>query len=56
VFLGRKLGYNKVMKLPLFGDYAQVHRDDVITNTMAERTVGALALGPVGNIQSGYSF
>jgi hypothetical protein len=47
VFLGRKLDYNKDIKLS-FGDYAQVHQDDVITNTMAERTVGALALGPIG--------
>jgi hypothetical protein len=52
VFLGRKLDYNKDIKLS-FGDYAQVHQDDVITNTMAERTVGALALGPMGNIQGG---
>jgi hypothetical protein len=55
VFLGRKLDYNKDMKLS-FGDYAQVHQDDIITNTMAERTVGALALGPMGNIQGGYRF
>ena len=34
----------------------QVHQDDAITNTMAERTVGALALGPVGNVQGGYRF
>ncbi len=55
VFLGRKLDYNKDMKLS-FGDYAQVHQGDIITNTMAERTVGALALGPMDNIQGGYRF
>ncbi len=56
VFLRRKLDYNKDIKLS-FGDYAQVHQDDVITNTMAERrAVGALALGPMGNIQGGYRF
>ena len=37
-----------------FGTYAQVHEDH--DNTMATRTVGAIALRPTGNAQGGYLF
>ncbi len=55
LFLGRKVDYNRDCRIA-FGDYVQVHQEDEITNTMAERTVGAIALGPVGNVQGGYRF
>ena len=47
------MDYNKHCKIP-FGDYAQVY--DNTDNTMAERTVGAICLGPSGNLQGGYNF
>jgi hypothetical protein len=55
MFTGVKVDVSKQAKL-CFGDYVQVHEDDMITNTMKERTVGALCLGPSGNVQGGYIF
>ena len=37
-----------------FGSYVQTHEDH--DNSMASRTVGAIALGPTGNTQGGYYF
>lgn len=55
MFLGRKIDVNIECRLQ-FGVYVQVHEDDVITNTMKARTVGAIALGPAGNLQGSYNF
>lgn len=52
---GRKLDFQKDCLLK-FGAYVQVHEDDMITNTMKERTLGAIALGPAGNVQGSYNF
>jgi hypothetical protein len=52
---GRKLDFHKDCLLK-FGEYVQVHEDDMITNTMKERTLGAIALGPAGNVQGSYNF
>ena len=38
----------------LFGEYAQTYEDT--TNTMVERTVGSIALGPSRNLQGGVRF
>ncbi len=48
------LDYKAVCKLP-FGSYAQVHKDQMITNTMDPRTTGAITLGPA-NMNGGYKF
>lgn len=55
VFTGRKLNAAKDCALP-FGAYVQVHLDAPVTNTMAARTVGAIALRPTGNEQGSYMF
>jgi hypothetical protein len=50
---GVTLDYNKHFQV-IFGEYAQVFEGT--DNTMKERTVGAIALGPTGNLQGGVSF
>jgi hypothetical protein len=55
MFSGRKIDYAKECKLE-FGAYVQASEDLIVTNTNAPRTVGALALGPIGNEQGGYNF
>eukprot|EP00957_Ditylum_brightwellii_P011842 892593-Ditylum_brightwellii.AAC.1 len=37
-----------------FGAYAQTHEEG--SNDMSERTLGAISLGPVGNVQGSYKF
>jgi hypothetical protein len=55
IFLGRKLDYSRDCQLP-FGQYVQTHEDADITNSMRERTIGAIAIGPAGNLQGAYNF
>jgi hypothetical protein len=45
----------KHCKIP-FGAYAQVHADAQNNSAMISRTVGAISLGPTGNIQGTYKF
>ena len=52
---GKKLDLKKSCKLH-FGAYAQVHKDRNVTNTLEERTQGAICLGPTGNLQGAYNF
>jgi hypothetical protein len=47
---GVVLDYNLHFQV-IFGEYAQTYK--VTTNNMKERTVGAIALGPTGNLQGG---
>ena len=51
---GRKVDYKSVLRAP-FGAYAQVTVRNV-NNSMAPRTVGAIALLPVGNESGSYKF
>ena len=53
ILTGVKMDFNKHCRLP-FGDYAQVY--DTTDNTMQERTVGSICLGPSYNLQGGYNF
>ena len=53
IMTGVKLDYNKHCKYQ-FGQYVQTHEQT--DNTMMERTIGALALRPVGNIQGSWYF
>jgi hypothetical protein len=54
-FTGIKVDYKRDAKIG-FGDYVQVHEFDEIKNTMKERTLGAISLGPVGNVQGTCKF
>ena len=47
------LDYNLHFQV-IFGEYA--HTYEATTNTTKSRTVGALALGPTGNLQGGVRF
>ncbi len=49
----QKLDFKTICKLP-FGSYTQVHEDLSITNTIEPRTVGAINLGPTGNVQGAH--
>ena len=50
-----KLDYSKYFRFP-FGSYVQVHDKTSPTNSPTARTVGAITLGPTGNLQGGYKF
>ena len=50
---GVKLDYNKHFKV-IPGEYAQTFEG--LDNTMKEQTIGAIALGPAGNLQGGVQF
>lgn len=52
---GRKMDFKRDCSLK-FGSYVQVYEEDLVTNTLKERTLGAISLGPVGNIQGSYNF
>ena len=47
---GIKLDYSKHCRLP-FGSYVQVYDEPSPTNAPTARTVGAITLGPTGNLQ-----
>jgi hypothetical protein len=55
LFTGIKVDYDRDCKVG-FGEYCQVYMEDTITNTLKERTTGAISLGPVGNLQGSYHF
>ena len=52
---GIKLDYSKHCLLPI-DEYVQVHDEPIPTNSPTARTVGAITLGPTGNLQGGYKF
>ena len=51
IMMGEHVDYNRHCKYE-FGDYLQTHEPH--DNTMAARTVGAIALRPTGNSQGGF--
>jgi len=55
ILLGRKVDAGLDYALS-FGQYVQVHEEDVVTNTMKSRTEGALALKPDDNAVGSWSF
>ena len=55
IITGSQLDYRKHCRLP-FGAYVQAHEDSNPTNTQTARTIGAIALGPTGNLQGSYEF
>ena len=50
---GETLDYKKYLCLQL-GQYFQVHKEDSPRNSLATRTIGAICLGPSGNLQGGF--
>ena len=52
---GKTLDWKKSCNLHL-GAYTQVHKDRNVTNTLGERTQGAICLGPTDNLQGTYNF
>jgi hypothetical protein len=50
---GTSLDYSKHCKVP-FGAYVETHEENSPTNTMSERTRGAVCLGPSANFQGSY--
>jgi hypothetical protein len=55
IMTGTTLDYNKHCRLP-FGAYVETHEENDPTNTMAERTIGVICLGPTANFQGSYNF
>lgn len=55
IFTGKKIDFKTDCKTE-FGAYCQVHEDNEVTNSMASRVTGAIALGPTGNAQGSYKF
>ena len=53
IILNRKINFNAHCRVE-FGDYVQTHEEH--DNSMATRTIGAIATRPTGNIQGGYYF
>ena len=54
IMTGKSLDLKKSFKLHS-GANAQVHEDRNVTNTLEERTQGAIFLGPTGNLQGTYN-
>ena len=52
---GTKLDY-KIYCQTEFGQYVQTHEDTTPRNSIAERTQGAICLGPTGNLQGSHYF
>lgn len=52
---GKKIDFKRDCRVE-FGAFCQVNEDDSVTNTMKERTIDAIALGPAGNAQGSYLF
>ena len=55
IITGKELDWKKSRKLQ-FGAYAQVYEDRNNTNTLEERTQGAICLDTTGNLQWAYKF
>jgi len=52
---GQPLNYKRHLALA-FGQYCQVHEEELPRNSLLPRTRGAICLGPTGNLQGGYKF
>jgi hypothetical protein len=55
IMTGINFDYQKHCQIQ-FGWYAQVHEEPSQTSSMSAHTVGAICLGPTGNIQGSYKF
>jgi hypothetical protein len=55
IITGITFDYNKHCRAQ-FGSYVQTHEEPATTSTMQACTLGAICLGPTGNIQGSYKF
>jgi hypothetical protein len=55
IMAGKPLDYKKELAMQ-FGSYCQVHMHNSPQNSMKERTLGGICLGPSGNEQGGCCF
>jgi hypothetical protein len=55
LFCGRKLDYSRDCRIE-FGEYVQIHEDDMIKNSMKPRTADAIAVKMKGNVQGTAEF
>jgi hypothetical protein len=55
IMTGIQFEYQKHCRLQI-SSYVQAHQEPSPTNTQAAQTVGAICLGPTGNIQGSYKF
>eukprot|EP00957_Ditylum_brightwellii_P183278 13960761-Ditylum_brightwellii.AAC.1 len=55
IICGSNLSYMQHCKIP-FGAYVQTLEENLPTNSMANRTIGTIALGPSMNLQGEYKF
>eukprot|EP00957_Ditylum_brightwellii_P045644 3463224-Ditylum_brightwellii.AAC.1 len=55
ILYGSNLNYKQHCKVP-FGAYMQTHKENAPTNSMDDRSIGVIALGPSFNLQGGYKF
>ena len=53
IVLGKNIIYDKHIRQE-FGSYVQTHEEN--DNGMPERTIGAICMGPSGNMQGGHNF
>jgi hypothetical protein len=54
IMSGKVLDF-EIFSLP-FGSYCQVHEEKLLCNSLVNRTLGAISLGPSGNAQGGIKF
>jgi hypothetical protein len=54
IMSGKIIDFKK-FSLP-FSTYCQVHEENMLRNSLADRTLGAISLGPSGNAQGGHKF
>ena len=55
IMTGTSIDFHKHCELP-FSAYVQTHEEPSPTNTQAPQSVGAICLGPIGNLQGSYKF
>ena len=55
IITGQQLDFKKCCLLP-FGAYVQTHEEPFPSNLQQAKTIGAICLGPVGNLQGSYKF
>ncbi|MGC9156348.1 MAG: reverse transcriptase domain-containing protein, partial [Ferrimicrobium sp.] len=55
LFLGRKINAKTDLRIS-FGEYVQAHNPNTVKNSMEDRTMGAIALFPTGNLQGSVKF
>ncbi len=54
IMSGKVLDFKKISLS--FGSYCQVHEEKLLRNSLVNRTLGAISLGPSGNAQGGHRF